>query len=119
MSQRQFTRSPTTQREKETPDAFWVCLLEADLNCPKDQRILASAFVDQSAGDIRGHFHRIVSNWSTLRISELRRIVKFVYDQREKLREEEKEREKERRRRRRVERKVDLQVFVVLHNDRR
>lgn len=44
----------TTQRDKETPDAFWVHLLEAgvafahlDLNCQKDQKILATAFVDQ------------------------------------------------------------------------
>lgn len=87
----------TVQREGETPDAFWVRLLEVevafahlDVNNPKDQRILALAFVHQSAIDIRNHFHRIVSNWSSLEISELPRIANFVFDQRERLREEEK-----------------------------
>lgn len=79
--------------------AFWVCFLEAevayahlDLDCPKDQRILTSTFVDQSSNDIRQHFHSIVSNWFTLEILELHSIAKFIFDQREKLKDEEKER---------------------------
>lgn len=43
--------------------------------------ILAS-FIEQSASDMRGHFHRIVSNWSTMEISELHRIANFVFNQR-------------------------------------
>ncbi|KAK9396511.1 hypothetical protein NXF25_019872 [Crotalus adamanteus] len=103
----------TMQRDKETPDAFWVRLLEAgttfahlDIGCLKDKNILAAAFVNQSASDIWRHFHKIVSNWSTLDILELRRIANFVFDQRERLVEEERERkevecerEKEKRRR--------------------
>ncbi|ETE55905.1 hypothetical protein L345_18386, partial [Ophiophagus hannah] len=105
----------TTQRETENPDAFWVRLSEAavtfahlDLSCQKDKKILASAFVNQSAGDIRDHFHQIVSNWSSLEISELRRIANFVYDQREKLKE------KEKVRKRRMERQEDLQIFAAI-----
>lgn len=120
----------TTQREKETPDAFWICLLEAgvtfphlDLNCPKDQRILASVFVDHSAGDIREHFHQIVSKWSTLEILELCRIVNFTYDQTEKFKEEEErkeqEKERDRERRRKAEKKEELQAFAAVHNNRR
>lgn len=79
-------------------DTFWLCLLESgvvyahlDMQNPKDQQILASAFVDQSANDIRSHFHRIVSNWSYMEISELHRIAKFVYDQRGKLKEKDRD----------------------------
>lgn len=50
------------------PNAFWVCLLEykvvythLDMQNPKDQQILASAFVDQLANDMRNHIHWIVS----------------------------------------------------------
>lgn len=121
----------TMQRDKETPDAFWVRLLEAgttfahlDIGCQKDQSILAAAFVNQSASDIRGHFHKIVSNWSTLDISELRRIANFVFDQRERLAEEERERkeaerEREKEKRRRTERREDLQAFAMISKDNR
>lgn len=56
----------TTQREIETPDAFWVHLLEAgvayahlDLDSPKDKRLLVSDFIVQSTSNIRGHFHTL------------------------------------------------------------
>lgn len=78
------------QREEETPDAFWVCLLEAgvlyahlDINNPKDQWNLASVFIDQSGNDIRSHFQIIIS--MTLEIPELCTIANFMFDQREKL----------------------------------
>lgn len=119
----------TMQRENETPDAFWVCLLEVgfalvylDANNPKVQRILASAFVDQSASDIQDYFHKIMSNWSSLEISELRRIANFMFDQRDRLREEEKERKAERERekeRRRSERKEDLKMFAAININRK
>lgn len=121
----------TVQRESEMPDAFWVHLLEVgvdfaylDVNNPKDKQILASAFIDQLANDIWDHFHQIVSNWSSLEISELCRITKFVFDQRERLREEEKEKkeaekERERDRKRRTERMEDLKMFAAMRNDRR
>ncbi|ETE62788.1 hypothetical protein L345_11454, partial [Ophiophagus hannah] len=119
----------TTPREKENPDAYWVHLSEAaityahlDLGCPKNQRIPASTFVDQSADDICNHFHQIISNWSTLEISELHRIANFVYNQREKIKEKEQERkemekERERDRKRRPERREELQVFAAIHHN--
>lgn len=57
--------------------------MHLDINNQKDQRILASAFIDQSACDIKNHF-QTVSNWSSLEIPELWQIVNFIYGQRKK-----------------------------------
>lgn len=74
---------------------IWGSLWHLDMQNPKDQQILTSAFVDQSANEIRSHFHQIVSNWSYIEIPELHRNAKFVYDQREKLKKKDRETKEE------------------------
>ncbi|ETE62806.1 hypothetical protein L345_11436, partial [Ophiophagus hannah] len=68
----------TTQRETENLDAFWVCLSEAavmfahlDLSCQKDQKILASTFVDQSAATFVGPFREVCLHTTSIDFYQL------------------------------------------------